>query len=394
MASRKFLLSKINGLVEKGYQVVVGVSSPRPIDLVNPSGIKLIFLPRWDMSIIYRGFHLVFHLLLFLLNEKKPFQKLSYLFGRSKNKPWQQRMNFVLKSLLLITVNPNIVLFEWNSSAIEDQYLLPLWKSKNVVSCRGSQINVRPYLSGNSDYVVGLKNSLLNATAIHCVSDAIKKQVIQLGAVEEKIHVIRPAVNPDSFFPKALSKIEGSPLNLISVSNLSWVKGLEYSLQAIKKMVEQGVDLRYKIIGDGEDYQRLLYTIHDLGLVNHVKLDGKLSQDLVVEALQKSDVFILSSLSEGISNALLEAMSCGLPVVTTDCGGMTEAVSDGVEGFVVPIRDPAAMSDKLLKLARDQDLRQRMGRAGRERVLAEFNSQSQIEDFVKLFESVRMNETN
>ena len=73
---------------------------------------------------------------------------------------------------------------------------------------------------------------------------------------------------------------------------------------------------------------------------------------------------------------------------------MREAVQDGVQGFVVPVRDPESMAEAVQKLALDPDLRKSMGRAGRERVLAEFNSQTQIEAFVNLFESVRVNETN
>ena len=65
-------------------------------------------------------------------------------------------------------------------------------------------------------------------------------------------------------------------------------------------------------------------------------------------------------------------MSCGLPVVVTDCGGMKEAVTDGVEGFVVPVRDPEAMADALLQLFKDSELRAKMGKAARQRVIKEF----------------------
>ena len=123
-------------------------------------------------------------------------------------------------------------------------------------------------------------------------------------------------------------------------------------------------------------------------------MHGKLPPAEVKQRLGKADVFVLSSLSEGISNAVLEAMSCGLPVVTTDCGGMREAVRDGIEGFVVPVRDPDEMAAALHKLAQSPELRNKMGRAGRERVLSAFNSQAQIDAFVNLFESVRVCESN
>ncbi len=77
-------------------------------------------------------------------------------------------------------------------------------------------------------------------------------------------------------------------------------------------------------------------------------------------------------------------MSCGLPVVTTACGGMREAVSDGVEGFLVPTRAPAALSAALHKLAVDPSLRQRMGQAGRERIIKDFQLSDQVDAFIRL----------
>ena len=81
-------------------------------------------------------------------------------------------------------------------------------------------------------------------------------------------------------------------------------------------------------------------------------------------------------------------MSCGLPVVTTDCGGMREAVTNGIEGFVVPLRDTQAMARALMALAADPALRARMGQAARARVLKDFQIDQQISAFEKLFNEV------
>ena len=94
-------------------------------------------------------------------------------------------------------------------------------------------------------------------------------------------------------------------------------------------------------------------------------------------------------MSEGLSNAALEAMATGLPVVTTDCGGMREAISDGVEGFLVPVRDVERMSAALGRLAGDAELRARMGAAARDRVLKEFTLERQVRAFTELLEEVR-----
>ena len=147
----------------------------------------------------------------------------------------------------------------------------------------------------------------------------------------------------------------------------------------------------YHIIGDGQDYSRLLYTIGDLNLEGKVHLHGRLTPLEVRHRLQEADAFLLSSLSEGISNAVLEAMACGLPVVTTDCGGMTEAVTDGVEGLVTPVRDPEAMAAALARLAADTELARRLGQAARQRILKDFTLKRQVEKFIELFRDVVKN---
>ena len=122
---------------------------------------------------------------------------------------------------------------------------------------------------------------------------------------------------------------------MVTVGTLMWSEGAQkWALQAIRRVSDAGINVQFEIIGDGPDRQRVLYTIADLGLGGHVRLVGKLSPGQVLVRVQQADAFLLPSLSEGISNAVLEAMACGVPVVTTECGGMREAVTDGVEGLM------------------------------------------------------------
>jgi colanic acid/amylovoran biosynthesis glycosyltransferase len=147
---------------------------------------------------------------------------------------------------------------------------------------------------------------------------------------------------------------------------------------------DDGVLVSFEVIGEGTERSRVIFTAADLGLQDHVHLSGHLSPEQVRERLQQADVFLLSSLSEGISNAVLEAMACGLPVVTTDCGGMREAVTDGVEGFITPVRAPEIMAEKLTILAKDPEARIRMGNAGRERVIRNFQIGDQLNHWLDL----------
>jgi glycosyltransferase involved in cell wall biosynthesis len=200
---------------------------------------------------------------------------------------------------------------------------------------------------------------------------------MELGLDPSKACVIRPAVDAD-FFQPATQKRDRSRFTLVSTGSLVWRKGYEYSLQAVRKLIDAGVETEYHILGQGPDRQRLLFTIHDLGLQGQVFLHGSLPREQVREWLQKADTFVLASLSEGISNSVLEAMACGLPVVTSNCGGMSEAITEGVEGYLIPPRDPDALAAALLHLSRHPQLAEEMGISGRARVLIQFDLQRQV----------------
>jgi colanic acid/amylovoran biosynthesis glycosyltransferase len=257
-----------------------------------------------------------------------------------------------------------------------------------VISCRGSQINVYPHDPNYRGYRDQLPQIFSRATAVHCVSEAIKLEASKYGLDPRKTQVIYPAVNPNFFQPASWPKaVTASPFRIIMVGALGWVKGFEFALLAVKQLIEEQLPVHLDIIGDGPERQRVLYTIEDLQLQEVVHLHAQFTPEQVRDKLQQSHAFLLASLSEGVSNAALEAMACGLPVVTTDCGGMREAVANSVEGFVVPGGDVVATAVALKQLITNPGLCQRMGQAGRQRICQQFTLTQQIEAFVSLFRS-------
>jgi colanic acid/amylovoran biosynthesis glycosyltransferase len=383
-----FIMRKIEGLIQQGYHVSVAYSATKRAKSPKTKGLTLIRIPRWDHPITLRIWQFLSAFFYVITSTPRGFEKFLSVWHKSNGKDLKIRFNVLLKSLVLLGLKPDIVHFEWNSAAIAHQYLLPLWGCANVISCRGSQIYIDPHLPDQEAYIRGLQASFAKADAVHCVSDAIKDEAAQYGLSTETTVVIHPAVDPQIFSQKLQEKSSSELFHIVSVGNLLWMKGLEYALIAIKTLIAKGVSVSYKIIGSGEAYQHLLYTIYDLGIENAVQLMGRLSPTQVQAELQKADAFLLSSLSEGLSNAALEAMSCGLPVVSTDCGGMVEAITDGVEGFLVPVRDPDAMATALYKLTIDPGLRIEMGKRGRNRVIENFNLADQINAFAALYQSV------
>ena len=160
-----------------------------------------------------------------------------------------------------------------------------------------------------------------------------------------------------------------------------WIKGFEWALEAMRLLViESGVPARLEVlgadpsreVGEPTERERLRHTVIDLGLADHVELSEPVGSDAVARRLRDSDVLLLPSLDEGLPTVVLEAMACGVPVVATDCGGVSEAISDGVEGLLVAPRDSAGLAEALARLWHDPKMRARMGAAGRRTATSRF----------------------
>lgn len=254
-----------------------------------------------------------------------------------------------------------------------------------VVSCRGQDLHTLELRSAEERRPA--INCLQQADAIHCVSDEMANEVVRIIGPRKNIFVNRPAVDTDSIRERPASN--GGPLKLLATGRLVWKKGLDYLLAALARVARAGIDFKMEILGDGELKDSLQFSISDLGLDHHVTLVGGVSSAAVLARLQSADIFVLPSVEEGISNAVLEAMATGLPIVTTDAGGMAEAVTDGVEGFVVRVRDIHALASRIEGLARDAPLRLRMGTAARARALKDFSLARQVDVYEQAYGALK-----
>jgi glycosyltransferase involved in cell wall biosynthesis len=178
----------------------------------------------------------------------------------------------------------------------------------------------------------------------------------------------------------------GRGLHLVAVGALNWRKGYEYALTTLRRVLDRGVAARLSVVGAGEEMHRLRLAIEELALQEHVVLCGTLAPMQVRELLRGADVFLHSSLGEGISNSVLEAMACGIPIVTTDAGGMREAVTDGEDGFVLAARDVDGAVRAIVRLANDPALRHAMGAHARATAESRFDLKDQVTAFKALYE--------
>jgi glycosyltransferase involved in cell wall biosynthesis len=171
-----------------------------------------------------------------------------------------------------------------------------------------------------------------------------------------------------------------------AVGRLSEEKNFTGLVEATNQLLRMGFDLALVIAGEGEQRLILQDLIRELGLEDRIQLLGYRSD--MLEVYQAIDAFALSSLREGLPNVLLEAMALGVPVVATRIAGVPRLISDGESGVLVEPGDIDSLAQALAQLARDPDLRNRLGRAGREVVETRFDFVLRMRRMADLYDSL------
>ena len=197
-----------------------------------------------------------------------------------------------------------------------------------------------------------------------------------VGISPAKITHIYNGVDTDAFSPgdqheaRKVLGLPHEPIVMGTVGRLDPVKDHRGLIEAFHRLAGRR-DTQLLIVGDGPCRPELEHLASELGLRGRVRLLGE--RDDINVILRALDIFILPSLGEGISNAILEAMATGLPVVATHVGGNPELVDDGVTGFLVPSRSTSSLAAALQRYLDDPGLKRHHGDAGRIRSLKEFS---------------------
>jgi len=177
--------------------------------------------------------------------------------------------------------------------------------------------------------------------------------------------------------------LEGLPIDRVFLG--SCTNGRIEDLRAAARVVREVPDARFLIVGDGELRDALDKQIRELGLDRHVRLLG--FRPDVLGLMKAFDLFAMSSVTEGLGSAVLEAMACSRAVVGTLAGGLPEAVDDGVTGLLVPPHDEAALASAIIALLRDPARREHFGRAGRARVERDFSVERLVAGTLRVYQA-------
>ncbi len=226
-----------------------------------------------------------------------------------------------------------------------------------------------------------LREKIEHASFVFCISDFCRSQLYQLTPPAEwgKFHVIRLGVDPITLNPKSRSHSVASlglaprTLELVCTGRLVPAKGHRTLLEAVRQLRDRGVFLKVTLIGSGSELTRLQNFTVAYGLDHAVRFTSALSHAETLAHLRKADIFALASFAEGIPVALMEAMSLGLPCVSTSIAGIPELIRAGVDGLLVPPANPQALAEAIESLVLDSTLRKKLGSSARQRVISQYN---------------------
>lgn len=212
---------------------------------------------------------------------------------------------------------------------------------------------------------------------------------------KKDIQVIYNGISPLKIDPDKVEKLRNklgvstSALCLGTVARLDPIKNHDMMLHAFKQVLDSGIDAYLLIVGNGEMREHIENLIEELAIQQKVILTGYIPAPKHHLALM--DIYLLSSLSEGTSMTLLEAMSIGKPCVVTDAGGNAEIIKQQINGLVTPNNDGNLFADAIITISKDSRLRECMGSKSRKRFQQQFSADAMVDKFQVLYKKITLN---
>ena len=380
--SETFIMNQICGLLDRGHEVDIYAKSPGRAPVIHADVVKYGLLKRTH----YYG----------SLAERMPvhrFVRLTKAIGllirnaRRKPMPLLRSLNF----FRLRRQIPSLGLFYLFYTTIPfldaDRYdvvhchfgpngnLAVLLRDVGVIKGKiVTSFHGEAGCRGLKRYERGFKLVFEKGDLLLPVSESERRNLIELGCSPHKIVVHRMGVDLDRFrFTPRRSRDDGK-VRVLSVARLVEVKGIEYAIRAVARVIEKYPHIEYNIAGDGPLKGELAHLAETLNVAGKVKFLGWRRQEEIVELLEGSDILLAPSVTskdegqEGLPIVLMEALAQGLPVLSTNYSGIPELVQDGVSGFLVPERDTDVLAERLGFFVGHPEIWPEMGRAGREHV--------------------------
>lgn len=233
------------------------------------------------------------------------------------------------------------------------------------------------------------KWTLNAADGILCYTKDEKEKLIEILHIDEsKIFIIPNGVDTDQFHP-GTRNLDTDTINLLWVGRFVKGKGVEYIIRAMDILVKEYPNLHLILVGDGPEKDRICKLITDFKINDYVRIIDFIPYDEMPDIFQHGDIFILPSLNEGVPRTVLEAMSCGLPVVISDLSHLKDLIDGG--GLMFQKKDVEGLSKILESIINDPAKREEMGQKARDKILKEYSFIKTVTETINAYKKTLMN---
>ena len=379
--STTFIENLIDGLSQSGIEILL--FGKQTADVSYKGKVKIFPLP-------VRGASLIIH---FLKQSISLFFKSPDLFFRSLRivKGKKKKIKKIIKEagvvFPMVNNQPDIFHIQWAKTVEQHPELFEMLDCKFIVSLRGAHINYSPIL--DTKLADAYRKHFPGVDGFHAVSEEIGREAMKYGADKKKIRVIHSSIKDELLNMNSDLYKEGSKLEIISIGRFHWKKGYHYALDTMRILDERNVDFIYTIIAQGKIPEEITFLINEYKLSEKVKIIQGMKHNELITKLQNSHLLILPSVEEGIANVVLEAMAIGVPVLTTDCGGMAEVVEDKVNGYIVAVRNPELLAERIMSFINtENEFKKSLTKRAKDVIAGEFGRDKQIREFSDFYQSI------
>jgi glycosyltransferase involved in cell wall biosynthesis len=255
------------------------------------------------------------------------------------------------------------------------------------------KVIVKVALSGPKSDFKMLKKTRLNRICLkmlHNVDKVIticswsKKEALNEDFPESKISFIPNGVNTDHFIPSPAAECSSNKITFLG--RLNYQKGIDTLLLAFSSLVINKPELQLEITGEGPEKTNLLKMAEDLKITNKVIFHGENTDPYAF--LLSSSVFVLPSRSEGLPNVLLEAMSCGLPVIASNVGGNLDLIQSGKNGILFEEGNYEQLSSAIETILDNKQLKEKLGKNARQAIVKDYSMEITVSKYIELYTSL------
>ena len=255
-----------------------------------------------------------------------------------------------------------------------------------VTTLHGSDVTI---LGSDPSYEPINTMSIEASDAITTVSKYMAKEAKNNLNIDKKIHVIPNFVDHEAYQPAPCQILETPRprgITLVHVSNFRPVKRIEDLIYSMCIITKKEPNAQLILVGDGPERHRIEKLIDRLDLRKNILVTGYRSD--VVDMMNCADALVLCSETENAPLTILEGMSCGLPIIATNVGGIPEQVQDGENGFLVPVKHPEEIAEAALKLSADEKLLARMGGNARKTVMERYTKDKVLKQYIDVYKDI------